>query len=91
MHLAFQMGDFSSLLQGRTVGAELLGASTLGEHAWTVAHFNSASNTVKAGTKNRHAAICCQLDSHCIVLAAVVSVTSAIAAVFCMPNSHQQH
>jgi hypothetical protein len=31
MHLAFQMGDFSSLLQGRTVGAELLGASLLGE------------------------------------------------------------
>lgn len=32
MHLAFQLGDFNSLLQGRTVGAELLGASTLGEH-----------------------------------------------------------
>jgi hypothetical protein len=31
MHLAFQLGDFNSLLQGRTVGAELLGASTLGE------------------------------------------------------------
>lgn len=29
MHLAFQLGDFNSLLQGRTVGAELLGASTL--------------------------------------------------------------
>lgn len=32
MHLAFQMGDFSSLVKGRTVGAELLGASPLGEH-----------------------------------------------------------
>jgi len=27
MHLAFQMGDFNALLTGRTVGAELLGAS----------------------------------------------------------------
>jgi hypothetical protein len=33
MHLAFQLGDFNSLLQGRTVGAELLGASTLGKWA----------------------------------------------------------
>ena len=31
MHLAFQMGDINSLITGRTVGAELLGASTWGE------------------------------------------------------------
>jgi fatty acid desaturase (delta-4 desaturase) len=31
MHLAFQMGDFSALATGRTVGADLLGATWGGE------------------------------------------------------------
>jgi fatty acid desaturase (delta-4 desaturase) len=34
MHLAFQMGDINSLITGRTVGAELLGACAWGEWGW---------------------------------------------------------
>jgi hypothetical protein len=31
LHVAFQLGDFASLVTGRTVGAELVGAAPLGE------------------------------------------------------------
>jgi hypothetical protein len=31
LHIAFQLGDITSLLTNKTVGAELVGASTLGE------------------------------------------------------------
>lgn len=34
MHLAFQMGDFTALATGRTVGAELRGATLGGESDW---------------------------------------------------------
>ena len=34
MHLAFQLGDFSALLNNRTIGAELLGATWGGMLGW---------------------------------------------------------
>lgn len=37
MHLAFQLGDFASLLTNKTVGAELLGATKLGARPRCVA------------------------------------------------------